>query len=367
MTDFAIAHVADGEARALAEAVAAQLRDIDGHNLGFLYVTNQLAGALDEIVKILKARSSIRNWVGTVGLGVCATGTEYFDRPAITALTGRFADGAYRMIASITDPNEIASTVDAGFVAGIGVVHGDPRNPRTADIVSTLARDHETYLVGGLSAAERAFPQVAGNIVDGGVSGVLLGGELEVAVGLTQGCSPIGPSHEVTRGSEGNVLVSLDDRSAFEVLCEDLGVTNGVDPRPWLANIHAAVLVAGSDTGDYLVRNLIGIEPSRGLVVIAEEITAGNRLMFVRRDAESASKDLERMLDDLQSRITGRPRAGLYFSCVARGPNLFAGEAHELKAIRKTFGDIPVAGFFGNGEISHNRIYGYTGVLTLFL
>ena len=119
MTDFTIAHVADGEARALAEAVAAQLRDIDGHNLGFLYVTNQLAGALDEIVKILKARSCISNWVGTVGLGICATGTEYFDRPAIAALTGRFADGAYRMIASISDPNEIASTVDAAFVAGL--------------------------------------------------------------------------------------------------------------------------------------------------------------------------------------------------------------------------------------------------------
>jgi small ligand-binding sensory domain FIST len=24
-------------------------------------------------------------------------------------------------------------------------------------------------------------------------------------------------------------------------------------------------------------------------------------------------------------------------------------------------------GFFCNGEISHNRLYGYTGVLTLFL
>ncbi len=366
MTDFAIAHVADGEARALAEALAAQLGDIDGHNLGFLYVTNQLAGSLGEIVEILKARSSISNWVGTVGLGVCATGTEYFGRPAISALTGRFANGAYRMIASLTNPDETVSTLDAGFVAGLGVVHGDPRNPRTADIVSTLARDHETYLVGGLSAAESAFPQVAGNIVDGGVSGVLLGGELNVAVGLTQGCSPIGPSHEVTRG-EGNVLVTLDDRSAFEVLCEDLGVANGVDPLPWLANIHAAMLVAGSDTGDYLVRNLVGIDPSRGLVQIAGEVAAGDRLMFVRRDAESASKDLQRMLNDLRSRITARPRAGLYFSCVARGPNLFAGEAHELKAIRDTFGEIPIAGFFGNGEISHDRVYAYTGVLTLFL
>lgn len=366
MTDFAMAHVADGEARALAEALAEQLGGIDDHNLGFLYVTNQLAGSLDQIVEILKARCSINNWVGTVGLGVCATGTEYFGRPAITALTGRFADGAYRVIAPLMDPDETVSTLDAGFVAGLGVVHGDPRNPRIADIVATLARDHETFLVGGLSAAERAFPQVAGNIVDGGVSGVLLGGALNVAVGLTQGCSPIGPSHEVTRG-QGNLLVTLDDRAAFEVLCEDLGVADGADPRPWLANIHAALPVAGSDIGDYLVRNLIGIDPSRGLVQISDEAATGDRLMFVRRDAESASKDLRRMLDDLRSRITARPRAGLYFSCVARGPNLFAGEAHELKAIRETFGEIPIAGFFGNGEISHNRVYGYTGVLTLFL
>ena len=89
--------------------------------------------------------------------------------------------------------------------------------------------------------------------------------------------------------------------------------------------------------------------------------------MFVRRDEESASKDLRRMLDDLQSRTQSPPKAGLYFSCVARGPNLFEGESHELGAIRDSFGEIPVAGFFGNGEISHDRVYGYTGVLTLFL
>ncbi len=366
MTDFALAHAADAEPSALADACADQLHGIDGHNLGFLYVTDPLAGALDEIVEILKARCGIGDWVGTVGMGVCATGTEYFGRPAIAALTGRFAEGAYRMIAPLTNPDETAAAVDAGFAAGLGVVHGDPRNPQTADIVSALARDHGAYLVGGLSAAESAFPQVAGDVVDGGVSGVLLGGRLQVAVGLTQGCSPIGQTHAVTRG-EGNVLATLDDRSALEVLCEDVGIADDADPRPWLTNVHAALPVAGSDTADYLVRNLIGIEPAQGLVVIGDEVAAGDRLMFVRRDAESAAKDLHRMLDDLRSRTADRPRAGLYFSCVARGPNMFAGEAHELEAIRKTFGDIPIAGFFGNGEISNDRLYGYTGVLTLFL
>ncbi|MGI9414345.1 MAG: FIST signal transduction protein, partial [Hyphomicrobiales bacterium] len=357
MTDFASAHAADGEARALAEACAAQLGDPDGHTLGFVYATDPLAGALGDIVEILKSRTGIADWIGTVGIGVCAPGTEHFGHPAISVLTGRFAGDAYRMLPSIDDPDDVAPALDANFMAGLGVVHGDPRNAQTIDIVSVLGGEHGLYLVGGISAAESAFPQVAGDIVDGGVSGVLLGGKLGVAVGLTQGCYPIGPTHDVS-GGEGNLLVSLDDRPALEVLCEDLGVADGADPRPWLNNIHAALPVAGSDMGDYLVRNLIGIEPSEGLVAIADEVAPGDRLLFVRRDAESAAKDLKRMLEDLQVRAGGRPKAGLYYSCVARGPNLFDDEAHELTAIRDVFGDIPIAGFFGNGEISNDRVYG---------
>lgn len=366
MTDFAIAHATDAEPRALAEACAAQLRGAGGHTLGFLYVTDPLAGALPDIVEVLRAKSGISDWVGTVGLGICATGAEYFARPAMVALTGRFAPETYRVTGPLTGPDEVAAAGDSAFQAGLGVVHADPRNPRSSDIVAALAHDRATFLVGGLTAGEGAFPQVAGHVVDGGVSGVLLGGALQVAVGLTQGCSPIGPTHTLTRG-EGNVLITLDERPALEVLCEDLGVADGVDPRPWLSNIHAALPVPGSDMEDYLVRNLIGIEPSQGLVVIAEQVGTGGRLIFVRRDGQSAAKDLQRMLDDLQARTARPPKAGLYYSCVARGPNLFEGPDHEMSAIRAAFGDIPVAGFFGNGEISHDRVYGYTGVLTLFL
>ena len=121
-----------------------------------------------------------------------------------------------------------------------------------------------------------------------------------------------------------------------------------------------------ADRGFTVVRNLIGIDPRQGLVAIAESVSAGDRVLFVRRDAESAEKDLRRMLTDLAGRMTAPPKAGLYYSCVGRGPNLFQHEAHEMQSIRGAFGDIPIVGFFGNGEISNNRVYGYTGVLTLF-
>ncbi len=130
--------------------------------------------------------------------------------------------------------------------------------------------------------------------------------------------------------------------------------------------IHAALPVSGDDRGDYLVRNVVGVDPDNKLVAIGERVSAGDRLMFVRRDAPSAMKDLQRMLADITMRAAGKPKAALYYSCVARGPNLFGRNSEELMAVQNVLGDdVPVVGFFANGEISNNRLYGYTGVLTL--
>lgn len=365
MNDFASAHATGATPEAVADALAGQLHG-SGHSVGFLYVTSPLAQDFGRVVAALRRRTGIETWVGTAGHGVCASGLEHWKGPAAVALTCRFADGSYRLIASIIDANQAATHRDPGFAAGLGVVHGDPRNGAVVDIVADLARAHGAYLVGGLTSASSAFPQVAGNtIIDGGVSGILLGGRLNVTMGLTQGCTPVGPTHEVTAG-EGQVLVTLDGRRAWDVLAEDIGIADGADPRRWLANVHAALPVAGSRDADYVVRNLVGIDVERGIVAIAAGAKPGDRVMFVRRDRDSAAKDLDRMLADLKGRVRGRAKAGLYYSCVARGPNLFEREDHELAVIREALGDIPLAGFFGNGEISQDRVYAYTGVLTLF-
>ncbi len=366
MQEFASAHATGADAAAVARSLAEQLHASSGHNVGFLYVTSPLAGSFPAIVSALRLSTGIEDWVGTVGHGVCASGTEYWERPAAAVLSCRVAQESIHFIPSIEGTGSVRSAVPAGLAAGFGVVHGDPRNSAVVDIVASLSREHGAYFVGGLSSADSAFPQIAGDrVVDGGVSGLLIGGRLNVAVGLTQGCSPIGPVHEVTRG-EGQILATLDGQRAYDVLCEDVGIAEGADPRPWLANVHAALPVAGSDEADYVVRNLAGIDPRQGLVAIADNLSRGDKVMFVRRDRASAEKDLIRMLSGLAARLTDRPKAGLFYSCVARGPNLFEREHHEMHAIRQAFGDIPIAGFFGNGEISNDRVYGYTGVLALF-
>jgi len=362
---FALGHASGKSAQRLATACADQVSGTEG-SFGFVYATSPLSRAFPDIIEILQRRTGIRRWVGTIGHGVCATGVEYFDQEAIVVLTCGLEAEAFRLIPAVTDPDDIAAETELPGPAAIGVVHADPRNPAITAVVANLARHCGVYLVGGLTSAESTFPQVAGSqIVDGGVSGILLGGGcLRIVVGLTQGCSPIGSLHSVSR-SQGQILFSLDEQPALDLLRQEVGAPLGADPRSWLANIHVALPVAGSDRADYLVRNIVGIGPEEGLIAIADTIGPGDRVLFVRRDPDSADRDLQRMLADLKSRATVKPKAGLYFSCLARGPNLFRHEAHELKAIQKAFGDIPIVGFFGNGEIAHDRLYAYTGVLTL--
>jgi small ligand-binding sensory domain FIST len=73
------------------------------------------------------------------------------------------------------------------------------------------------------------------------------------------------------------------------------------------------------------------------------------------------------MVHDVRRRAGGAPRAALYFTCVARGPNLFGDGSAELGTIADILGEVPLIGFFANGEISNNRLYGYTGVLALLM
>ncbi|MGQ0662341.1 MAG: FIST signal transduction protein [Pseudomonadota bacterium] len=341
--------------------------------LGFVYATDAFAADLDAIVALLRDRLDIDDWVGSVGIGIAAGGREYFDEPALAIMTVALPADSYRLIPNLTRgveelgaTREWAKGGDSLDGPRLGVVHADPRNPLLARLLEDLAQATSGFLVGGLASSRGALDQVAGVAVRGGVSGVLFAPEVAVATGLSQGCSPIGPLRKIT-AAEANVLFEIDGRPALDVLKEDIGEPSTRRLERVAGLIHAALPVPGSDIGDYLVRNLIGIDPERGWLAIGARVEPGDPILFVRRDRAAAEKDLARMLAGLKRRTTAAPKAGLYFSCVARGPNLFGPDSAELGILARELGEFPLVGMFCNGEISHNRLYGYTGVLALFL
>ena len=354
-----------------AKACADRLMPVPaGTSLGFLYATEAIADHLGSILAFLRERTRIQHWVGSIGLGVCASGQEYFGEPAVSTLVTDLPERNFRVFGPEIAAASLVAAESEWFKAvqpSFAVVHGDPRDPRIAEKIAAMSGAAGLYLVGGLTAAMSAPPrQIAERVTEGGLSGVVLAPDLAVATGLTQGCSPIGPVRRVT-GVRENIVMTIDDRPALDVFKEDIGELLARDLRRVSGRIFVGIPVRGSDTGDYLVRNLMAIDTERQWIAIAEQVAPGDPILFCRRDPASALEDLKRMLENLKRRAGSTPKAGLYFSCVARGANLFGADSEELRAIQDTLGTFPLAGFFGNGEIAHDRLYRYTGVLTLFL
>lgn len=337
--------------------------------LGFVYATDAFADDLGSIVGMLRDNTNVRDWVGTVGIGVLATGREYFDEPAIAIMVAPFEAEDVCVVPRLERSISELGTDERAWIAErrplLGLVHADPRTPEIAEMIGDLAEETGAFLVGGLASSRGAMPQAAGDIGEGGLSGVLFAGGTTVATNLSQGCSPIGPVHTVTRAAD-NVVIEIDRRPALEVLLSEVGAGSGEGLRRALAATHVGLPVPGSDTGDYLVRNLVSLDPDAGSIGIAALVDPGDRLMFCRRDPTSAEQDLRRMLGELRGRLPGPPRGGIYVSCLARGPNMFGPGSREIAILREELGEFPLVGFFANGELSSNRLYGYTGVLTLF-
>ena len=279
----------------------------------------------------------------------------------------RLPQDSFRLIAAQPDADAYFSAEDDDWLKAsrpaIGLIHADPHQQHLGELIGDLA-ERIGYLVGGLSSAQGPMPVIADEIEVGVVSGVMFAGGLGMTTSLTQGCQPIGPARAVTRVHE-NLLIELEGEGALDCLYADLGSDKVEDLKAVANSLHAAFPVAGSDKADYLVRNLTGIDLAQGLVGVAANPDPGDRVMFCLRDMNAARQDLERMLTGFATRLNGPPKGGIYISCLARGPNLFE-YREELSMIRKVLGDFPLAGFYANGEIAQNRIYGYTGVLTLF-
>ncbi len=373
MQQLRAVHAAGSDWREAAAACLAALGPVFDEALGFLYVTDHFAGNLGGILAMLRAATGIDSWVGTAGIGIAANdgagaAREYYDEPAMALLVAPLAVGAYRIFEPVHGGLAPFRAAHGEWLSRafplFGIVHADPRNQLATGIVAELAEATGTFLVGGLTGSRGDFPQIAERVVEGGVSGVFFAGGVNVATALSQGCTPIGPARRIDE-AEGNLVKVIEGRPALEAFKADAGdfLAGGGAAR----SIHVALPVAGSDTGDYLVRNLIGIDPERGWIAIGDVVEAGDSLMFARRDRQAAEQDLRRMLAALGRRAGPGIKGGLYFSCVARGPNLFGGNSEEIGLIREALGEFPLVGFFGNGEICNDRVYGYTGVLALFL
>lgn len=361
----------------LAAKVVDQLGEIDVDTaktgVAFLYMSDAFSPAAGAILSHFQATTGIQNWVGTVGLAMIAGDSEYYENPGMAVMFCDWDANDYRLIEPANEAPVAVSddtrTWAAEHAYNFGIVHADPRNPKVPEMIARMPEALPgAFVVGGISSSDHAYPQFANGLHSGGLSGLWLSDRVALSTGLTQGVSTLSDSLKVSE-SVKNVLVRIGEDKALDVFQRELGAADQQEPD-WNAlfqGISVGLRVSGSDTGDYLVRQVVGIDPVQGMVAIGEEVEPGQQFYICRRDDQSARDDLLRMLDEVLKRAGKTPiRGALYYSCLGRGREMFGEANTEVRLIQERFGDVPLVGFFANGEISHNRLYGFTGVLTVF-
>jgi small ligand-binding sensory domain FIST len=251
----------------------------------------------------------------------------------------------------------------------------------------------------------------------GALSGVAFSESVALVSRVTQGCQPIRlPSgkaaapHRITK-SEKHVALELDGQPALDVLLDELGITLS-DPQRAVERLKQTFLglTAGNDSAahvarsqgrfgaDTRVRHLVGLDPLRRGIAVADRVPEGSQLAFCERNREAARRDVMRICAEIREELEApmmenelnatdainsvaneaylmrasstfsskKILGAIYVSCAGRGGPHFGGDSAELQIVRHALGDVPLVGFFAGGEIAHQHVYGYTGVLTVF-
>jgi small ligand-binding sensory domain FIST len=409
--------------------------------LALLYITDHYANQAQDILDFLSAElPEVTDWSGTVGVGIASNNVEYFDEPALCVMLCDVPAHQYRVFSGVAPLAALEDETDEllkelpppAFQAHTALIHADGNMPDAAEMITELSdRTRTGYLFGGFAASRSQSVQfsvssdhnikgqgAASGVFAGGLSGVAFSDEVLLLSRVSQGCQPLTANGSKTRkitACDGNLVIELDGEPALDVLLRDLSVSLE-KPQEALEAVRATLVGLSQDSqaishpgifgSDVRVRHIIGLDPAKRGVAVAQAVEVGMNLAFCQRNVAAARSDLVRICAEIREELESQSQpeevlgaawgenAGLaeladrsfqygqaehgglppkriagaiYVSCSGRGGPHFGGPSAELQIVRKALGDVPLVGFFAGGEIARHHVYGYTGVLTVFM
>ena len=241
-----------------------------------------------------------------------------------------------------------------------------PDAPKIGGLASGGRRAGESLLlVGGPGKVEQHRA---------GVVGMALYGDVAMDTVVAQGCRPVGAPMVITR-CERNLINELDGRPVIATLESLFMSLSDHDQQLFRRSPMLGLAMEGERRplrrGDFLIRAIQGISRRNGAMAISARAAEGMVVQFHVRDAEASTRDLTELLAR-HKRQPGyeTPAGGLLFSCLGRGEKFYGTTGHDSKIIQNSIGNVPIGGFFCNGEIGpvHGRtfLHGYTSSLGLF-
>jgi len=272
-------------------------------------------------------------------------------------------------------PDELA---DAAPAESLLLTLADPFTFPVDDFLGQINDERSGLRVIGGMASGAPEPGVhrlllGGRVLNEGAVGVLLQGPIACRSVVSQGCRPIGKPLVITKAHD-NLIVELGGKTALAQLQQLWQELTPRDQQLVQNGLHVGRVIseyqATFQRGDFLVRNVIGIDRSNGAVAITERARVGQTVQFHVRDAATADEDLRLLLQQAAQTQGAKPGGALLFSCNGRGTRLFSAPHHDAAAIQEAFGPVPLAGFFAQGELGpvggQNFVHGFTASVALF-
>jgi small ligand-binding sensory domain FIST len=391
------------EAAVAEVAEQAQQRLQDSADLGLIFISSAFTSEFPRLMPLLREKLAVPILIGCSGGGVVGTNgsgqTEEVEGTAAISLSLARLPGVNVRSFHINadDLPDLDSPPDA-WINLIGVdpeeqpqfiLLADPFSSGINDLLQGLDYAYPGAVkIGGLASVgsvnSRSSLFCDYEQISEGAVGVALSGNVVLETIVAQGCRPIGQPYRVVEG-ERNIVLKLEEdpddelsscgvtRTPLEIL-QGLFETLSEEDRA-LAQHSLFVGMARSEfkrtlePGDFLIRNLLGVDPRLGAIAIGDRVRPGQRIQFHLRDARASAEDLEALLTryHLQSQLGAvSPVGALMFSCVGRGQGLYGEPNFDSQLFNRYVHDIPLSGFFCGGEIGPvggtTFLHGYTSV-----
>ncbi len=370
-----------------AVAIKASVED-EPLDLAITFISPHYEDSYERVTELMAEKLGAKHVFGCSGGGVIGNGFEIEQRAGVSITAAILPNVDIQPFH--LQPDSLPD-MDAGpdkWETVIGVTADrDPHFVMLADPYSFPVQD---LLVG----MDYAFPKAAkiGGLASGasrqggnalfldeqvlrsGAIGLALDGNIIVDTVVAQGCRPIGQPMRISK-SDRNMLVELEGRPPMEVL---RSMVEGLPEKDRELMGHSLFLGVVMDElienpvqGDFLIRNVMGMDSNTGSLAIGETLKEGQLVQFHLRDAETSTDDLLAVLtryadENRENEIPG----ALLFSCLGRGQYLYGKPNHDTDIFRDKLGAVPLGGFFCNGEIGPvsgtTFLHGYTSSFGLF-
>ena len=376
---------------AVTQASEQILANLDGKHpdLAVVFISSHHMPSYVVAPELLAETLGAKVLIGCSAAGVIGGGQEVERRPGI-AISAAILPGV-ELSPFHLNQDELPSP-DAGpeeWQALLGIRAEDCPAIMLLPDPFTLRSDHllagldfaypSTVKIGGLASgggqpgANALF--INDRSVRSGAVGVAFSGDLEVETIVAQGCRPIGEPLVVTE-SEINVISKLGDQTPLEVLRDLFETAETREKRLIRRSLQIGIimdrLAQNSSEGEFLIRNVLGADEEDGTLAVGELVQEGQVVQFFVRDAQAADEDLRLMLEEYIDNLDEAdiPASALLFSCIGRGQYLYGSPDHDTSVFTDIVADIPIAGFFSNGEIGplgdQTFLHGYSASFALF-